>query len=312
MRTSIGLPDRHTRASDDELLSSGDIEAFGVFYARHLPGIRAYFTRRMRDGDAAEDLVAETFASALAARRRFTRGSTPAAGWLYTIAARRFVDFQRRQAVGQRVREAAAGGVAVVEWPQAPSLHETAVEPELLRHLPTDQRRAIVAHVVEGRAYGEIAQQLETSQASIRQRVSRGLRTLRSPLVVYRAAQQLAREDRAFRHGGGHGASLAALAPSEPLDCSSSASLILLRSGLFEPGPAWVSGRLADGWGHVGEGRYFTVWANAGHVLIEFTLDSDHSERFDPTPSRLAPHSGSLLRRRGPLRDFTPRHWPGL
>jgi RNA polymerase sigma-70 factor, ECF subfamily len=285
-----------------------------VFYARHLPGIQAYFARRVMDRDTAEDLAAETFASALVARRRFVAGETPAAGWLYTIAARRFVDFQRRRAVAERTRQAAADEAAATErWagPWAPAL-APGPETGLLRHLPPDQRDAVTAHVIEEHSYGEIASQFQSSEASIRQRVSRGLRTVRRPLLIYRAAQQLAREDRAYRHGGGHRVSLASIAPRDPLDCSSSASLILMRAGLFEPGPPWISGRLAAEWGALGEGRYFTLWANREHVLLQFTLDADHGERFDPTPSRLAPNRGWLSTHPSPTREFTPRHWPGL
>lgn len=300
--------------SDEELLTSADPEAFGAFYARHLAGVEAYFARRVGDRETAADLAAETFASALVAGRRFVPSSTPAAGWLYTIAARRFVDFQRRRLVAQRTREAAISDIAAADRSAPAPAVLLATEPEagLLRHLPAVQREALAAHVVQGRRYDEIARDLRTSEASVRQRVSRGLRTLRGPLRVYRAAQEVAREDRTYRFGGGHGATLASVGPRDPLDCSSSTSLILLRSGLFEPGRAWVSGRFADEWGEAGEGRYLTVWANGEHVWLEFNLDADHGERFDPTPSRLAPNSRWLSRRPGPTRDFTPRHWPGL
>jgi RNA polymerase sigma factor (sigma-70 family) len=300
--------------SDEELLTSADPEAFGAFYARHLPGVEAYFARRIRDRETAADLAAETFASALVARRRFVPGSTPAAGWLYTIAARRFVDFQRRRRVAERTREAAISDAAAADRsaPAPAALLTAELEAGLLRHLPAAQRSAVAAHVVQDRRYDEIARDLRISEASVRQRVSRGLRTLRGPLGVYRAAQELARQDRTYRFGGGHGRTLACVGPRDPLDCSSSMSLILLRSGLFAPGRAWVSGRFADEWGEVGEGHYLTLWANDEHVWLEFKLDADHGERFDPTPSRLAPDSGWLSRRPGPIRDFTPRHLPGL
>lgn len=69
-----------------------------------------------------------------------------------------------------------------------------------------------------------------------------------------------------------------------------------------------VRGRL----GPTRKGRYVTVWANDEHICIEFKLDTDHRERFDPTPSRLAPHSGRLRTTAPPSGDVAPRHWPGL
>jgi RNA polymerase sigma-70 factor (ECF subfamily) len=297
--------------SDEELLSSGDPEAFGVFYARHLPGVEAYFARRV-GRDAAADLAAETFASALVARRRFVPGNTPAAGWLYTIAARRLVDFQRRGLVRRRTLEALASDATTHESPPAYSAIEAELNPGILRHLPRDQRDAIVAHVLHDRDYGQIASESRTTEASIRQRVSRGLSSLRGPLQLYRAAQTLARQGRTYQFGGGHLKLLSSIGPREPLDCSAAASLILARAGLLQPGPAWISGRLAEAWGEPDEGRYVTVWANEEHVWIEFKLDADHHERFDPTPSRLAPNNNWMPTKQGPTRDFIPRHWPGI
>ena len=62
----------------------------------------------------------------------------------------------------------------------------------------------------------------------------------------------------------------------------------------------------------IGEGRHVTLWANDEHVWLEFKLDGDHGERFDPTPSRLAPDPGWLAARSGPKSDYIPRHLQGL
>jgi RNA polymerase sigma-70 factor (ECF subfamily) len=300
--------------SDEALLTSDDPEAFGVFYARHLPPVQAYFARRVGDRETAADLAAETFASALIARRRFVPGDTPAAGWLYTIAARRLVDSYRRGAVDRRTREIVASERAVAGQHATPESSAIAADLDsgLLRHLPPDQRQAVAARVLEGRDYDEIASELGTSEASIRQRVSRGLSTVRRPLRVYRAAQAVARHDRGYRFGGGHGKPLSTITSREPLDCSSSACLVLMLGGVFAPGPAWVSGELADAWGEPGEGRHVTLWANEEAVWIEFKLDRDHCERFDPTPLRLAPNCGSMSNKRRPTDDCLPRHVPGL
>ncbi len=67
-----------TLLTDDELLSSNDPEAFGVFYDRHVKALLGYFARRTYDAEEAADLTAETFASALVARRRFKPGGPPA------------------------------------------------------------------------------------------------------------------------------------------------------------------------------------------------------------------------------------------
>jgi RNA polymerase sigma-70 factor (ECF subfamily) len=53
---------------------------------------------------------------------------------------------------------------------------------ELMETLPTQQRDAVRARVVEGRGYGDIAEELRCSQSVVRQRVSRGLATMRTRL----------------------------------------------------------------------------------------------------------------------------------
>src|SRR5689334_12135487 len=200
-------------SSDDELLRAEDPEAFGIFYARHRPGVQAFFARRVGH-DRADDLTAETFAAALVARRRFApRDGTPAAGWLYAIAGRRLIDRQRRDAVELRARAALAGQTTSTRAAaMTPGADEDELAAGLLRHLPAEQRDALRARFGEDRPYAEIAAQTGESEACVRQRVSRGLGSLRGPLRIYRAAQQLAREDRGYRFGAGHGLSLNAIA----------------------------------------------------------------------------------------------------
>jgi RNA polymerase sigma-70 factor (ECF subfamily) len=52
----------------------------------------------------------------------------------------------------------------------------------LVASLPEDQRDALMARVVAERSYEEIAEELRCSPSVVRQRVSRGLRTLRSEM----------------------------------------------------------------------------------------------------------------------------------
>jgi RNA polymerase sigma-70 factor (ECF subfamily) len=50
----------------------------------------------------------------------------------------------------------------------------------LMDTLPGDQRDALRARVVEEREYDDIAREMQCSEAVVRQRVSRGLATLRA------------------------------------------------------------------------------------------------------------------------------------
>lgn len=176
---------------DDDLLARaarGDGDAFACFYRRHLAAITGYLLRRTRDPEVTADLTAEVFAAALLACARYRAGGPPALAWLYGIAANKLRESFRRGRVEEEARRRLAwepqpladDDVAFVEG--TAGAHD---EPELLAAvalLPFDQREAILARVVEERGYDEIAARLTCSESVVRQRVSRGLRTLRTQL----------------------------------------------------------------------------------------------------------------------------------
>lgn len=168
--------------SDELLLAGHDAASFECFYVRHVDGLLAYFARRTRDAELAADLTAETFAAALAGRRRFRPEAGPAAGWLYGIAAKKLADAQRRGCAERRARrrlgmerlELTDEDIARIE-----RLGEADHATLLVDDLAADQRHAVVARVVDERSYHDIAAELHTSEAVVRKRVSRGLATVR-------------------------------------------------------------------------------------------------------------------------------------
>jgi RNA polymerase sigma factor (sigma-70 family) len=167
--------------SDDDLLTTDDAEAFGMFYDRHVHSVLGYFARRTGDPEVAADLTAETFASALTARRRFKPGGAPAGAWLFAIAGRRLADYHRRGRVEARAQRAlemerVTPGAEDVEMI---SMLGREAATTMLAELPPDQRAAIDAHVVGEQSYAEIAGRHDVSEPVVRQRVSRGLTALR-------------------------------------------------------------------------------------------------------------------------------------
>ena len=169
------------RTSDEELLRSDDPEAFGLFYDRHVRTLLGFFARRTGDPEAAADLTAETFASAIVARRRYVAGEAPAVAWLFTIARRRLADYQRRGRVEDRARRSLAMERRPLSADDAELIRLLAEDAAgaLLAGLPSDQRAAVAGHVIDGRGYPELAGELRATEATIRQRVSRGLAALR-------------------------------------------------------------------------------------------------------------------------------------
>jgi len=167
--------------SDEDLLASGETDAFGVFYDRHARTVLGYFARRTRDPQIAADLTAETFASAIAAQPRYRPTGAPALAWLFKIAARRLADYERRGAVERRMRRTLAMRTPRLTPEDAAAIGVLADEAVgvLLAELPAEQREAIAAHIIDERDYADLASSWQISEAAVRQRVSRGLSALR-------------------------------------------------------------------------------------------------------------------------------------
>jgi RNA polymerase sigma-70 factor (ECF subfamily) len=169
-------------ATDEQLLVARDAASFELFYARHVDAMLGFFARRTFDAELAADLCAETFAAALASRRRFRPGGPPARAWLFGIGAKKLADAQRRGYADMRARRRL--GMERIELSdqdivRIERLGEGDETRALMEQLPAEQRSAITAHVIDERPYGEIAGELHTSEAVVRKRVSRGLATMR-------------------------------------------------------------------------------------------------------------------------------------
>jgi RNA polymerase sigma factor (sigma-70 family) len=177
---------------DDQLLDAfvrGDPDAFVAFYRRHLASILAFFLRRTGDPELTADLTAEVFAAALLAARRYQPGKEPALAWLYGIAAHKLADSRRRGRVEARARKRLALEPLVIEDEDIGRIDQLAATADsqasveaAVRELPEAQRDAVLARVVEERPYAEIAERMACSEMVVRQRVSRGLRTLRAQM----------------------------------------------------------------------------------------------------------------------------------
>jgi RNA polymerase sigma-70 factor (ECF subfamily) len=178
---------RRDRRSDKELLAlavSREPEAFTVFYERHVNVVLAYLRRRTPTPEAAADLMAETFAAALLALHNSVgaEGIEVPVAWLLGIARNKLFESYRRGRIEAAARERLGleplalddSDLALVE-----ELSETDVVRQLADVLPPDQLEALRARVIDERDYEDIARELDCSEAVVRKRVSRALRTLR-------------------------------------------------------------------------------------------------------------------------------------
>jgi RNA polymerase sigma-70 factor (ECF subfamily) len=182
------------RRSDCQLLSAVralDGEAFGAFFRRHRAVVLAFLATRTARRDVAADLLAETFAAALGAVRDESRDlpDEPIA-WLLTIARNKLIDSIRRGRVEQDARDRLGLEPLVLDDGDLQRVDElidaTDLATSLANQLPPDQLAALRARILDERGYPEIAADLQCSEAVVRKRVSRALRTLRGALEAPR------------------------------------------------------------------------------------------------------------------------------
>ncbi|MDA0185624.1 RNA polymerase sigma factor [Solirubrobacter phytolaccae] len=173
-----------------------DADTIARLYAAHARGLVAYFARRTFDPQVASELMAETFAAAVADRRKFRGDSDEAAGaWLYGIARHQLSGWYRRAAVERKML-----GRLGLEPPLLSDVEYERIEElaglselrgrvaELVAALPAESRDALRLRILEERPYPEVATELGIAEAAARARVSRALRGLAANLEAERSA----------------------------------------------------------------------------------------------------------------------------
>lgn len=185
--------------------TSLDFEVEALSYMDQLYAAALRMTRNSAD---AEDLVQETFAKAFAAQDKFTPGTNLKA-WLYRIQTNAFINSYRKKQREPKRTDAdtvedwqlasaaqhQSAGLASAEEQALDALGDNEIR-DALAELSDDFRMAVYLSDVEGFAYKEIAEIMDTPVGTVMSRLHRGRRMLRDRLRDY-AAEQGIRDYRA-------------------------------------------------------------------------------------------------------------------
>lgn len=145
-----------------------------------LPKLRVQALALTRNRAAAEDLVQDAVANALAAKDSFTPGTNFAA-WMHRILRNRFISTLRKQRETTDIEDLPMSAFAV-----SGAHEDRLVLKELSRalgRLPSDQREALFMVVLQGLSYEEVAQATGCAVGTAKSRVFRARRQLQSWLM---------------------------------------------------------------------------------------------------------------------------------
>lgn len=177
---------------DEEALlratARGDRRAFGELYSRTSPWLLLRLRRRCADEDIVAEVLQDTYLAVWRAADSFagSRADASAAGWIWTVAARKLIDGFRRRGRATATQDAAMSEVAG----DAPSA-EDVVLGEVLddgvaaawTSLSPELRDVLQAMVLDGLSVRETSVLLGLPEGTVKTRARRARRVMQEGLA---------------------------------------------------------------------------------------------------------------------------------
>jgi RNA polymerase sigma factor (sigma-70 family) len=165
---------------DEELMlqvREGVGEMLGVLFDRYQLPLFNFYCRLTGDRAASEDLVQDVFFRILKYRQTYRPG-TPFRAWMYQIARNARQDYHRKHPQAVTFEPEMAPAVLCID--AAESEQQTGLLHKALLMLPEEKREVLLLSRFQELKYDEIARMLDCEVGTIKVRIHRALRELRT------------------------------------------------------------------------------------------------------------------------------------
>ena len=162
--------------TDEQLMlkyKAGDESAFNALYVKYSPMVYGYIRKRLRDSES-EDFYQKVWRHLHEKREYYV--DQPFGPWFFVMIKHLLIDEYR--SLGKRSEKEFTSELIEKIYT---ATEETDISQELSL-LPPDVRDLVEKYYLEGVGYEELEKETGLSQTNLRQRLSRGLRSLRKKL----------------------------------------------------------------------------------------------------------------------------------
>jgi RNA polymerase sigma-70 factor (ECF subfamily) len=161
-------------------VAESEEDTFAQLYQEHIYAVFNYCLYQVGDAGVAEDLTADIFERAWRGRRRYNPRQARFSTWLFTIARRRVIDWQRRQGrrrlvgLDEQLPSPLPGpDTLTLEAEDQHRLHQ------LIRDLPHDAQDLLAMKFGAGMTNRQIGEALDKSETAVGSALHRLVRKLR-------------------------------------------------------------------------------------------------------------------------------------